>query len=76
MGEFKLKAHSDDDYVWGYRLGESSHYGHYIDDFIFETDHESDEECTINAKSRRQSLSWNDEFSNHCNMYNILMKLN
>ena len=67
-GTYDLKEDALNDYVWVTR---TTPVKKYVDDVLFEV--ASDPKgCSINMKSRSETLSYYDYATNYCNMYNVI----
>ena len=70
-GIYEIKENSSNDYIWVTR---TTPVKHYVDDILLEISGNTDS-CTIQSKSRSQSMSYYDFNTNYCNMYNIFRSL-
>ncbi len=67
-GLYAVKEETSGDYVWVTR---TTPVQKYVDDIMFEVVSTTDGGCTVNAKSRSESLSYYDYDTNYCNMWNV-----
>ena len=67
-GLYAIKEEGSGDYVWTTRTTPVSKY---VDDIIFEVVSGSNGGCTVNGKSKSESLSYYDYSTNYCNMWNV-----